>query len=95
MTWKCVDCNTPETTGPARPEDRVVVDAVCHHCGRPICRKNRFLIADVAFSAAAGPAAAGMPSPAASFHCKECYRKHHDRAQAFDELAMAAVAFQR
>jgi hypothetical protein len=89
MTWKCVDCNTVENQdpafGPARAEEHVVVDAVCHHCGRPICRKNRFLIADEAFAATPGT------PPAMSFHCKECYRRHHDRAQAFDELTGAAA----
>ena len=90
MTWMCVDCNTLETrepsTGPARTEDEVVVDAVCHHCGRPVCRTNRFLITDDTFAAEPGT------PPAASFHCKECYRRHHDRAQAFDELGGMAAA---
>lgn len=93
MTWKCVDCNVPENRdpqlGPARSEEHVVVDAVCHHCGRPLCRKNRVLILDEVFSDGLG-----LPT-ATSFHCKECYRTYHDRVQAIDELPGVAAAARR
>jgi len=92
VTWICVDCNTPETrdpsTGRSMSEDEVVVDAVCHHCGRPICLKNRYLIADEVFPAPLGT------EPTRTYHCKECYQRHHDRVPVVDERT-GAVALRR
>lgn len=66
MVWECAECNVKESA------DRKI-DAVCHHCGKPLCRDDRIEIADNAFSnvGSAGPTA---------IHCRACRRKHHASA---------------
>ena len=53
---------------------RTRIDAVCHHCGKPLCREDRVLIADVAFAAFAGEAGTE------AVHCRPCKRQHHNLA---------------
>jgi hypothetical protein len=66
VTWECAECNASEGRG-------VRIDAVCHHCGKPLCRDDRLVIADVAFA----PTAGEMDQTAV--HCRLCGRQHHSR----------------
>jgi len=63
MAWECAECNVKESAGRK-------IDAICHHCGKPLCRDDRIEIADNAFSSvgSAGPTA---------IHCRACRRKYH------------------
>lgn len=63
MAWECAECNSKETA-------KLKVDAVCHHCGKPLCRKDQVKIADYAFSR-------GGEIATMAVHCKSCRRKHH------------------
>jgi hypothetical protein len=64
MAWECAECNSPE-------ERDSPIDAVCHHCGKPLCRGDRVVVADRAFSGVAG--AMGRTA----IHCRACKRRHH------------------
>jgi hypothetical protein len=64
VAWECAECN-------AREKLRNPVDAVCHHCGKPLCRGDRVEIADLAFAMVPGPI-----SPVA-VHCRSCKRQYH------------------
>ncbi len=39
MSWECGECN-------AREDRHTRIDAVCHHCGKPLCREDQIWIAD-------------------------------------------------
>jgi hypothetical protein len=60
MAWECAECNSKESGGKK-------IDAVCHHCGKPLCREDQVEILDNAFSGAAPTA----------IHCDSCRRKYH------------------
>jgi hypothetical protein len=64
MAWECAECNTPDSK----------IDAVCHHCGKPLCRDDRIVILDDAF--------AGVPGQrgTAAVHCRKCRRRYHSGA---------------
>jgi hypothetical protein len=63
MTWECAECNV---------EDRQNrIDAICHHCGKPLCRNDQVLIPDNAFAASSGEASQ------VAVHCRTCRRQHH------------------
>lgn len=62
MIWECGSCSQLESR-------QLVVNAVCHHCGTPLCREDQHLLFDGAFS---GPFAARR-----AVHCKPCRDKHH------------------
>ena len=64
MNWECAECHARETR-----QNRI--DAVCHHCGRLLCRQDRKLIADVAFDPA------GAEGNETAVHCRSCLRRHH------------------
>jgi len=69
MAWECSDCN-------AREDDEVAVDAVCHHCGKPLCREHQVVVLlDDAF------APVGLKDPVLQnlfpVHCDSCGRAHH------------------
>jgi hypothetical protein len=63
VAWECAECNVKESAD-------WKIDAICHHCGKPLCRDDRVEIADNAFSSAgsAGPTAV---------HCRACKRRNH------------------
>jgi hypothetical protein len=64
VSWECAECG--------RKEDRVVrVDAVCHHCGKLLCRDDRIEIADSAFASTLGQL--GLTAT----HCGGCKRQYH------------------
>lgn len=69
MAWECAECNEPE-------HGSFVVDAVCHHCGKPLCQKDQIIIYDDAFSAEDGPI------DRKASHCRECQRHYHPGAVA-------------
>ncbi len=60
--WECIECNAEEPPTP--------IDAVCHHCGKPLCRKDQIVIADDAFATFLGEAGRAV-------HCRACRRRHH------------------
>ena len=61
MPWECAECN-------AREDQHTRIDAVCHHCGKPLCRGDRVEIADLNFAGASGQAAV---------HCRPCKLRFH------------------
>ena len=71
MGWECGECNAKETSANR-------IDAVCHHCGKPLCREHRIDIADNAFSRTA------MAVPRAA-HCYPCRRKWHPGSPALSK----------
>jgi hypothetical protein len=66
VAWECAQCNVKESAS-------TKIDAVCHHCGKPLCRDDRVEIADNAFNSV------GLTGPKA-VHCRACKRKHHSGA---------------
>jgi hypothetical protein len=62
MAWECAECNAKESAASQ-------IDAVCHHCGKPLCRDDQLRIVDNAFSAAA-----------IAVHCAACKARYHARA---------------
>lgn len=67
MTWECAECHAAEGR-----ETRI--DAVCHHCGKPLCRDDRILVPDLAFAASTGDLGAE------AVHCRACKRQYHNAA---------------
>ena len=64
MAWECAECGH-------REDRHVRVDAVCHHCGKLLCRDDRVEIADLAFAGTPGPI------PRTAIHCRRCKQRHH------------------
>jgi len=63
MALECASCGSTES-----------VDAVCHHCGKPVCgnRENcRFEIQDSAFGSML------VGSSVVAVHCRECWQAFH------------------
>jgi hypothetical protein len=67
MTWKCAICG--ETDG----VNGGIVNAVCHHCGRLLCRRHQIIIRDPAFSRDKGFRASAV-------HCPNCKNRHRSLA---------------
>jgi hypothetical protein len=57
MQWLCAECDT-----------ELVV--VCHHCGKALCRRHRFLVDDDAFHHKA-------EIPVYAAHCRDCRSTFH------------------
>ncbi len=72
MAWECAECSV-------REKDDTDIDAVCHHCGKLLCRRDRVLINDDALSRHDGLIAR------AAFHCQDCKKKHHPWAVELSE----------
>lgn len=68
MSWECGEC------GAVEGKDKITVDAICHHCGKPLCQKHRIQIVDDAFSSD------DEPVSREAYHCDECKKVHHPRA---------------
>lgn len=64
MSWRCGKCG--EVDG--KIDNRV--NAVCHHCGKPLCQDHRIEILDEVFS-----------SDCKAYHCEECKKNFHPRAK--------------
>ncbi|MGW3996089.1 hypothetical protein [Amycolatopsis sp. NPDC004772] len=78
MAWKCSDCDAEEDSA-----GKVVVDAVCHHCGKPLCRLHQQAVLDDAFAvdtSAAMDSIGLIPVDRIAVHCESCRRDHHPRA---------------
>jgi hypothetical protein len=64
MAWECGECN-------AREDKHTRIHAVCHHCGKPLCREDQVWIVDFVFADEPGPI--GQEA----VHCRPCMRRHH------------------
>lgn len=76
MTWKCGDCGRlEERRAEGAERESVVVDAVCHHCGMPLCDWEgeggacQHWLEDEVLGASNGLAC----------HCRACASRHHPR----------------
>ena len=68
MAWECGVCDAVEG------RDNVKVDAVCHHCGKPLCQKHqKFHFVDDAFSIN------DTPVNRQAYHCEACKKLYHPR----------------
>ncbi|MHC1560632.1 hypothetical protein ACR9E3_16875 [Actinomycetospora sp. C-140] len=65
MSWECTFCGREE-----RPDGKVIVDAVCHHCGAVMCRDDQYVLWD---TDVLGRATRGRWA----VHCSSCRREHH------------------
>jgi hypothetical protein len=64
MIWECGVCSQPESR-------QLIIDAVCHHCGTPLCREHQYRPWDSAFS---GPIAS---DDRRAVHCRDCRDRYH------------------
>jgi hypothetical protein len=64
MTWECAECHAVE-------DRNTRVDAVCHHCGKALCRFDQRIFPDHAFAAGSGSIGAQ------AVHCRDCSREYH------------------
>ncbi|WP_410674059.1 hypothetical protein [Amycolatopsis sp. cmx-4-68] len=80
MAWECSDCNARE-----EEDGKVVVDAVCHHCGKPLCRDHQQPLIDDAFATSESDGL--IPWDRIAIHCESCRRIHHLRATVMDKAA--------
>lgn len=62
MIWECGNCGQSESR-------QLIVNAVCHHCGAPLCREDQYVLVDSAFS---GPLADRR-----AVHCRSCRDEYH------------------
>ena len=51
MAWECGECN-----------NRKDIDAVCHHCGKPLCGEDQVWIADFVFADETGAIGGKLPT---------------------------------
>lgn len=65
MPWRCAEC------GRAEQGRKVVINAVCHHCGKALCREHQRHVLDEAFHGHSGSA------PSSAIHCQECRSACH------------------
>ena len=72
MAWQCAECDAVE--GESRDNRRVIMAAVCHHCGEALCILHRVMIEDDVFGA--DPGRYGRTA----YHCEQCKKKYHSRA---------------
>lgn len=68
MSWECGEC------GAVDGRDGATIEAICHHCGKPLCQKHRRRIEDEAFSSD------DKPLSRVAHHCDECKTTYHPRA---------------
>ena len=93
MAWECAVCRKKEDPS---GKDSVKIDAVCHHCGKPLCNdsRHRIVIVDPDFSLSDGVSfsepgwgdAGAALGPQAetrpkAVHCKSCKEKYHKGAR--------------
>jgi hypothetical protein len=67
MAWECSDCPEKERGNSKIP--------VCHHCGKPVCKEHREMIADDAFSMTQDDFANRV-----AVHCLDCRKVFHPRS---------------
>jgi hypothetical protein len=68
MSWECGYCGSVEGI------DGVMIEAVCHHCGKPLCRLHRLEFLDEVFGQEPGPLGSH------AYHCSDCKKAYHARA---------------
>ena len=73
MSWECGDCGVKEQKG-------VVIETLCHHCGKMLCDKHRIVILDNAFSPEPGPARRE------AYHCSACKAQFHPYTKALRQV---------
>lgn len=72
MPWECGECGSQE----GKKDGEIMIDALCHHCGKPLCKKHRISIEDDAFSNTS-------TLSRQAFHCADCKKAYHPRAMTF------------
>ena len=65
MSWECGEC------GAVEGKNETKVEAICHHCAKPLCEKHRRLITDKIFSSYDGPFGNK------AYHCDDCIKIYH------------------
>lgn len=78
MAWECADCGEKEQPGNKIP--------VCHHCGKPVCKRHREVIVDDAFSDGSGPETSRV-----AVHCLEHKKEFHPRAANVESGTLASL----
>jgi hypothetical protein len=64
--WTCGVCNAVEGRRIEATDEDVQVDAICHHCGKLLCRTHQYARIDEVFSQG------GRAGPAEAVHCIDC-----------------------
>lgn len=75
MSFRCEHCSKTEPT--------IKVVAVCHHCGKPLCKDDAIGLHDPAFATEVGEAA-----PIA-VHCRPCRERYHSRIKPGEEISLS------
>jgi hypothetical protein len=63
MAWECSDCGQKEPNG-----SKITI---CHHCGRPVCKRHRQMVDDDAFSWS------DQAVTRVAVHCLDCWQIFH------------------
>lgn len=85
MSWSCGACRRVHKDPAVDDDERILVDAVCHHCGKPLCTWEpdeddseggpcQNWIFDDAFTAEGD-------EPVAACHCRDCLGAQHPTAR--------------
>lgn len=85
MSWKCGACGRHEGDRMEvdDPGFQIEVNAVCHHCGTPLCNWHRddascqYWIDDEAFAEDTGDGRRAC-------HCRACLHRHHPGGRIVD-----------
>lgn len=64
MVWECGDCSQQESR-------QLAVDAVCHHCGKLLCRDDQYRLQDPSFRGQFGS------RERIAVHCRDCRDAFH------------------
>lgn len=64
MTWECDECHAAESGGTR-------INAVCHHCGKTLCREDQVVIMDHVFATGHGDGGTE------AVHCRDCKSRYH------------------
>lgn len=78
MAWECADCGEKEQPNMKIP--------VCHHCGKPVCKRHREMIQDDAFSARDDSNTSRV-----AVHCLDHKREFHPRASNVESGGLASL----
>lgn len=81
MTWKCGECGRFEEERSEVEAGDVTIDAVCHHCGMPLCSREsdegwcQHWIDDD------GRLLGAQDAIPPTCHCRTCLDRHHPSAR--------------
>jgi len=73
MVWKCGECGAIEGKDEVTidsVEQKVNINAICHHCGKLLCQKDRILIKDDVFEG----------TRIETYHCDDCKKAFHQNS---------------